>query len=64
MPKLKSSSSVKKRFKITSSGYVLRRKASKSHLLEKKSQSRKKNLSRVVKVYPGDLKGLLQKYLT
>nr|YP_009313928.1 Ribosomal protein L35 [Hommersandiophycus borowitzkae]SCW22182.1 Ribosomal protein L35 [Hommersandiophycus borowitzkae] len=64
MPKLKTSSSVTKRFKMTGTKKVLRRHASKSHLLEKKTQSRKKKLSKVVQVYSGDLKGILQKYFS
>nr|YP_009313725.1 Ribosomal protein L35 [Helminthocladia australis]SCW21979.1 Ribosomal protein L35 [Helminthocladia australis] len=62
MPKLKTSSSIKKRFKVTGSGHLLRHQAGRSHLLEKKSQARKKKLSRVLKVCQGDLKALKQKY--
>jgi large subunit ribosomal protein L35 len=42
MPKTKTSSSVKKRFKVTASGKLLRRRAMKSHNLEKKSSKRKR----------------------
>ena len=42
MPKTKTSSSVKKRFKVTGSGKLLRRHAMKSHNLEKKSAKRKR----------------------
>jgi large subunit ribosomal protein L35 len=42
MPKTKTSSSVKKRFKVTGSGKLLRRRAMKSHNLEKKSSKRKR----------------------
>ncbi len=44
MPKMKSNSGAKKRFKITKNGKVIRAKAYKSHLLERKSQKRKRNL--------------------
>jgi large subunit ribosomal protein L35 len=44
MPKLKSNSGAKKRFKITKNGKVKRAKAYKSHLLEAKSSKRKRNL--------------------
>nr|UEQ11887.1 ribosomal protein L35 [Kumanoa mahlacensis] len=44
MPKLKLSKSVNKRFKISCNGKVLRHKACKSHLLQKKTQKRKKKL--------------------
>jgi large subunit ribosomal protein L35 len=44
MPKLKSHSASKKRFKITGTGKVKRFKAYKSHILTKKSTKRKRNL--------------------
>jgi len=44
MPKLKTHSSSKKRFKITGTGKVKRYKAYKSHILTKKSSKRKRNL--------------------
>nr|YP_009315158.1 Ribosomal protein L35 [Titanophycus setchellii]SCW23613.1 Ribosomal protein L35 [Titanophycus setchellii] len=62
MSKLKTSSSISKRFKVTRTGKLIRRHASKNHLLAKKSQARKKKLSRVVQVFSGDLKGIQQKY--
>ncbi len=42
MPKQKTNSSAKKRFKITGSGRLLRRHAMKSHNLEHKSANRKR----------------------
>ena len=42
MPKTKTSSSVKKRFKVTAGGKVLRRRAMKSHNLTKKTSKRKR----------------------
>jgi large subunit ribosomal protein L35 len=42
MPKTKTSSSVKKRFKVTGSGKLLRRQAMKSHNLTKKTSKRKR----------------------
>jgi len=42
MPKQKTNSSAKKRFKITGSGRLLRRHAMKSHNLEHKSATRKR----------------------
>lgn len=58
MPKLKTSSSITKRFKVTSSKKLLRHKASHSHLLEKKSSKRKHNLSKVVILENCDFKRL------
>jgi large subunit ribosomal protein L35 len=42
MPKTKTSSSVKKRFKVTAGGKVLRRRAMQSHNLTKKTSKRKR----------------------
>jgi len=44
MPKMKTHSSAKKRFKVTGSGKVKRFQAGKRHLLRKKSKSSKLNL--------------------
>ena len=42
MPKQKTQSAAKKRFKVTGTGKVMRRRAMQSHLLEKKSPKRKR----------------------
>lgn len=44
MPKMKTNSGAKKRFKITKGGKVKRMNASKSHLLEGKTTKRKRKL--------------------
>lgn len=44
MPKLKTHTGAKKRFKLTKNGKVKRAKAFKSHILNKKSTKRKRNL--------------------
>ena len=44
MPKMKSNSGAKKRFKLTAKGRVKRQKAYRSHILTKKSPKRKRNL--------------------
>jgi len=44
MPKLKTHSGAKKRFKLTKSGKVKRAHAYKNHILTKKSTKRKRNL--------------------
>ncbi len=44
MPKMKTHRGAAKRFKITASGKVKRHKAYKSHILNKKSSKRKRNL--------------------
>ena len=43
MPKQKTSSGAKKRFKVTGTGRLVRRHAMKSHNLEKKSAKRKRS---------------------
>lgn len=45
MPKLKSRKSAAKRFRVTGSGKIMRRKAFKNHILESKSPKRKRSLS-------------------
>lgn len=58
MPKLKVSKSAKKRFKISGSGKLIARHAFGSHLLEKKSQNRKRRLSNQVTVSKSDEKNV------
>ena len=55
MPKQKTHSSAKKRFKVTGSGKVMRRHAMKSHNLEKKSAKRKRDFARDVEVAKSDV---------
>ena len=44
MPKLKTKSGAKKRFKVTGSGQIKREKAYQAHILTSKSKKRKRNL--------------------
>jgi large subunit ribosomal protein L35 len=44
MPKLKTNSGAKKRFRLTGTGKIKRKHAYKSHILTKKSTKRKRNL--------------------
>ena len=53
--KIKSSRSMSKRFKVTASGIVLRRRACRSHLLEKKSSKRKRNLRKTLSLQKRDV---------
>jgi large subunit ribosomal protein L35 len=50
MPKTKTSSSVKKRFKVTAGGKLLRRRAMRSHNLTKKTSKRKRGFRKDVPV--------------
>ena len=54
MPKMKTDSGAKKRFKITGSGKLRRRQAFRGHIMEKKSSRRARRLGREVDVAPGD----------
>jgi large subunit ribosomal protein L35 len=56
MPKMKTDRGAAKRFKITGTGRILRRKAFRSHLLEKKSSVRTRRLGREAEVTGGDAK--------
>jgi large subunit ribosomal protein L35 len=44
MPKVKTNSSAKKRFKVTGTGKIMHQKAFKRHILTKKSKKRKRNM--------------------
>jgi large subunit ribosomal protein L35 len=56
MPKQKSHSGAKKRFKTTGTGKVRGRHAMTSHLLGKKSANRKRRLGRPVEIEGGQAK--------
>ena len=56
MPKQKTHSGAKKRFKLTATGKVLRRRAMKGHLLEKKSPKRKRAFRKDDVLAKGDAK--------
>ena len=47
MPKMKTKSGAKKRFRVTASGKVKRAHAGKNHILTKKSRKRKRSLRQV-----------------
>jgi large subunit ribosomal protein L35 len=55
MPKMKTHSGAKKRFKLTGTGKVKRKHAYKSHILTKKSTKRKRNLTHSALVHDGDM---------
>lgn len=50
MPKMKTHSGAKKRFKRTANGKLRGRRAYSSHILEKKSQKRKRQMRRPVEI--------------
>lgn len=55
MPKLKSVSGAKKRFRLTGSGRVKRARAYGNHLLEHKSAKQGRRLHKMGMVHPADL---------
>ncbi|MCO6011358.1 50S ribosomal protein L35 [Actinoallomurus purpureus] len=54
MPKMKTHSGAKKRFKLTGTGKVMRRRANRNHLLEHKSTKRTRRLDGAVVVSKND----------
>ena len=54
MPKMKTDRGAAARFKVTGTGKIIRRKANRSHLLEKKSSVRTRRLGRDVEVSAAD----------
>jgi large subunit ribosomal protein L35 len=56
MPKMKTHSATKKRFRLTGTGKLVRRHAFKSHLLEHKTAKRKRGFRKVYDVARADTK--------
>ncbi len=60
MPKQKTHSASKKRYKVTGTGKVMRSQAYKKHILTKKSTKRKRNLRKSVVASPVNQHTILQ----
>ncbi|MBN2331773.1 MAG: 50S ribosomal protein L35 [Deltaproteobacteria bacterium] len=60
MPKMKSNSGARKRFKTTGTGKIVRRKAYASHLLSCKSRKRKRNLRKSTIVDASNARGIIR----
>lgn len=60
MPKMKTKSSAKKRFKLTGTGKIKRKHAFKSHILTKKSKKRKLRLTHDGLVHKSDVANIKQ----
>jgi large subunit ribosomal protein L35 len=56
MPKMKTHSGASRRFRLTGTGKVMRRRANRKHLLEHKSSTRTRRLAKDVQLSPGDNK--------
>ena len=60
MPKMKTKSSAKKRFKLTGTGKIKRMHAFKSHILTKKTTKQKRNLTKSGLVHKSDVTNIKQ----
>ena len=60
MPKQKTHSASKKRFRVTGTGKVMRSQAFKKHILTKKTTKRKRNLRKSVVAAHSNQKNILQ----
>jgi large subunit ribosomal protein L35 len=58
MPKMKTVSGAKKRFKLTATGKIKRKHAFKSHILTKKETKQKRNLTHSALVHKRDEKNI------
>lgn len=58
MPKVKTNSGAKKRFKLTGTGKIKRKHAFKSHILTKKETTQKRNLTKMAIVDKSDEKNI------
>ncbi len=55
MPKMKTHSGAKKRFRLTATGLIKRKHAYKSHILTKKETKQKRNLTGTTLVHKSDM---------
>jgi large subunit ribosomal protein L35 len=60
MPKMKTHSGAKKRFRKTATGKLRGRRAFSSHILEKKPAKRKRRMARPVEIAPQDVQRIRQ----
>jgi large subunit ribosomal protein L35 len=56
MPKMKTHSGAKKRFRVTGSGKLMHRRAGRNHLLEHKASTRTRRLANEQVMSPADAK--------
>jgi large subunit ribosomal protein L35 len=56
MPKMKTHSGSNKRFRVTGTGKIMRRRANRAHYLEHKASTRTRRLRNEVVLAPGDTK--------
>lgn len=58
MPKLKTKSGAKKRFKVTGTGKIMRKRAFKNHILTKKETKQKRRLGHMALVHKSDMNNI------
>jgi len=58
MPKMKTHSGSKKRFRLTASGKIMRRRANRAHYLEHKPSTKTRRLANYVTLAPADAKNM------
>ncbi len=58
MPKNKTHSAAKKRFRVTGGGKLMRRRAFRTHLLEPKSPKRKRSFRKAAELAKADVKNV------
>ena len=56
MPKMKTHSGANKRFRVTGTGKIMRRRANRQHYFEHKSSRRTRRLANEVTLAPADVK--------
>jgi large subunit ribosomal protein L35 len=63
MPKLKTKSAVKKRFKLTATGKLMARPAGSNHFKRRRSKSKLREIRKVLAVSSGDAKNVVKYFL-
>ncbi len=58
MPKMKTHSGANKRFRLTGTGKIMRRRANRNHYFEHKPSTRTRRLAGYVELAPGDAKNM------
>ncbi len=56
MPKMKTHSGAKKRFRVSGSGKLIHKKANRGHIMEKKNSKRARRLAAPSEIAPADTK--------
>lgn len=63
MPKLKTKSGVKKRFKLTATGKVIASQAGKKHFMRRRTKAQLRNLRGTTILHPQDAKNVVKYFL-